>query len=844
MGCKWCEEHYLTGKGQHCKDCEENHRENCKKDVHKSTRVFDDEQAKALLSGCLIATREALGHVKDVLLAHGDVVLSRWKLLGREERMKVLIRASPTLFQQPDTTTTSSVPKLIRWLDSAAFSQDSMRLLSLLHLRSEHGPDRWAVFDTRSNSELCTQRDWPDYSYNTGAVIMHGERYGELVDFDPNSAHSWQQVGFPRALLTFQAQEALALALSAAVDILTTSAGSGGNSQWLALVSGGLRSADEEVLWSSYYHQEFATPAKFDPEVILEKAQNQLNNAVDEMELLQTDPEQMRQHVWDTKQHTYFPPKRGKEVEEDWTTVARVIVCGRTKSLTSWRRIVAESENLRATLAQFQPSTTPGARLSPEADTAMRWFGWTMVNTLYSCARSVLPMLRSINMMRDLFLRCERRYGFSDSGEPTVSMWTIRDCLILTRKPDQIMAVAMDIGFAVQYDWIDGLSHLLMKLKEKLQGVEYNKSVESWLSNMALLDEIHDSWRRHQMIGHHDMLGRDAIILDISARGNLPYAVASPGGQAPEVNSAIEDRSAHEDKLARAFGSDDVRCGQLMRAFCALPIPRGGKKLPWLNKMAKSREGLTQVWQCVREIMAGIGSLDGLQPDVLSQASFDMSIEYLSKVEAERQQIERKYGRNKTVEDQKQIEPQFEQQSWDIGAGEDSVVRRNLPKKSNALRKNTSIDDRLEVHQAPLKDIDIVTTDPAPVPQIEVNRNTLSLMAKMFPTGIDSTSSVRCTELVQALTDAGMTAEQSGGSAVNFGTQHSGSIVFHMPHPEPVVDAIRLRGFGKRLTKWFGWTNETFILRPKNGDELREKKIEAKRLISEEEDCVGFSSRL
>jgi hypothetical protein len=416
LECKWCEEHYLTAKGQHCKECEENHRENCKKDVHKSTREIDDEQAKALLSGCLLATKEALGHIKDVLLAHGDVVLSRWKLLGREERMKVLIRASPTLFQRSDTTTTSGAPKLIRWLDSAAFSQDSMRLLSLLHLRSEHGPERWAVFDTRSTSELCTQRDWPNYSYNTGAVIMHGERYGELVDFDPNSAHSWQQVGFPRALLTFQAQEALALALSTAVDILTTSAGSGGNSQWLALVSGGLRSADEEVLWSSYYHQEFATPAKFDPEVILEKAQNQLNNAVDEIELLQTDPEQMRQHVWDTKQHTYFPPKRGKKADEDWTTVARVIVCGRTKSLTRWRRIVAESENLKATLAKFQPSTIPGARLSPEADTAMRCFGWTMVNTLSSCARSALPMLRSINMMRDLFLRCERRYGLSDSG--------------------------------------------------------------------------------------------------------------------------------------------------------------------------------------------------------------------------------------------------------------------------------------------------------------------------------------------------------------------------------------------------------------------------------------------
>jgi hypothetical protein len=114
----------------------------------------------------------------------------------------------------------------------------------------------------------------------------------------------------------------------------------------------------------------------------------------------------------------------------------------------------------------------------------------------------------------------------------------------------------------------------------------------------------------------------------------------------------------------------------------------------------------------------------------------------------------------------------------------------------------------------------------------------------MFPTGVDSSNSVRWTELVQALKDAGMTAEQSGGSAVNFSIQHTGSIVFHMPHPDPVVDAILLRGFGKRLTKWFRWTEETFILRPKNSAELREKKIGAKRLVSKEEDCLGFSSRL
>jgi len=108
--------------------------------------------------------------------------------------MKVLLRASPTLFQvtDPNACSCCSVTRLVLWLDSAAVSQDSMRLLSLLHVRSEYSPDRWAAFDTLSASAVCTQKAWPGYSYNAGAVIMHGERYAELVEFDANSAHNWE----------------------------------------------------------------------------------------------------------------------------------------------------------------------------------------------------------------------------------------------------------------------------------------------------------------------------------------------------------------------------------------------------------------------------------------------------------------------------------------------------------------------------------------------------------------------------------------------------------------------------------------------------------------------------
>lgn len=77
---------------------------------------------------------------------------------------------------------------------------------------------------------------------------------------------------------------------------------------------------------------------------------------------------------------------------------------------------------------------------------------------------------------------------------------------------------------------------------------------------------------------------------------------------------------------------------------------------------------------------------------------------------------------------------------------------------------------------------------------------------------------VRWPEFAKALIDAGMVQTQGGGSAVTFKSPE-GSISFHMPHPDPVMDSLVLRHFGKRLKKWFGWSNETFVLKLKGKNE-------------------------
>ena len=160
-------------------------------------------------------------------------------------------------------------------------------------------------------------------------------------------------------------------------------------------------------------------------------------------------------------------------------------------------------------------------------------------------------------------------------------------------------------------------------------------------------------------------------------------------------------------------------------------------------------------------------------------------------------------------------DPQFVQQAWDLGADSNNVVRRNLTKKVNAARKDTTMESALE--KLALNNSNSAGPVSASVPQIAVKQDSMSAISKMFPTGVEGSTSVRWTQLVQALTDAGLTATQGAGSAVSFACQH-GSVTIHQPHDRdgPNVDAIMLRGLGRRFNKWFGWTSETFVLREKD----------------------------
>lgn len=248
--CAECDEHFLSVAIQEAR-------------IRGYQDSLQDSEAQQILHQYRSETDQNLKHVKDLLASHGDVICKRWTTSSQEKRTKLIAKASAmfaTVSSERDTWKENQ-NALVKWLDLVGLAQDFTKLLALLHVRTEYEPHLWAPFDTRSSYAAFSTVKGDMYSYNAKSVIMHGKHYGVLKDFDVHSAHGWAELGFPRAVITFEAQRAISIMLRKAVDLLIIDSKASGNSKWTSRVSKGLRSANEGVFWGAYHNQEFAPPA-------------------------------------------------------------------------------------------------------------------------------------------------------------------------------------------------------------------------------------------------------------------------------------------------------------------------------------------------------------------------------------------------------------------------------------------------------------------------------------------------------------------------------------------------------------------------------------------------------
>jgi hypothetical protein len=371
------------------------------------------------------------------------------------------------------------------------------------------------------------------------------------------------------------------------------------------------------------------------------------------------------------------------------------------------------------------------------------------------------------------------------------------------------------------------VKHELDKLADELALVRSDQRVDDEFSSLALIDAMRMS----------TFWGCQGIVESTNPKAganDMPSSVYNnPDARSirqSSRNAGVSDLSTRVAELLdsvpsdqpAAPGSTGKRLGPLLREFCDNPWPKSGSGPVWLGKATKSRQLLSAFWQALRDEWSARAKHASnkiiIDTIIAADMSFDTSPRYRVIIDEESKLHQR--GPTTATPGPAASQQQLLQSTWGPQNTHTGPVRR---KRTKASSGRTRVEELAEPDLSAPSSQQTEPTLQNSVAQesealkIPVKQESLSVFNKMFTSG--GTSSIRWIHLVQALTDAGMTATQVPGSGVKFSNGPK-SIVFHKPHPEDVVDGVMMRcQIGRRLQKWFSWDKETFVLRVKKVEE-------------------------
>ncbi|KAI5360475.1 hypothetical protein Slin14017_G086500 [Septoria linicola] len=302
----------------------------------------------------------------------------------------------------------------------------------------------------------------------------------------------------------------------------------------------------------------------------------------------------------------------------------------------------------------------------------------------------------------------------------------------------------------------------------------------------------------------------------------------------------------------------------LVGQLIATPWPSGRKDLDWLAKADRCREISKRLWETVRAgstcrikmpnspahkvllqkhaehkeklrvLMMEDSSLEALleeckdsmlEDKTHSEASrdfatiieFDSDPAYLAALEEERQLCQAATSKQRA--DSERIASQLADDPvhcYGTSLEASRLVKRKQT-KAKAARAMASVKQssdvtlkELSLNDNKLEDQLIKSQQP-----IAVGQDTLRALNKIFHASNNAMrNELRWNVFLQAMADAGFAITEASGFAVSFANEE-GSIVFHRPHPDPVLTPIMLHDIAKRMEKWFGWHMGRYTLRVK-----------------------------
>ncbi|KAK4543688.1 hypothetical protein LTR36_005333 [Oleoguttula mirabilis] len=780
----------------------------------------DDAKAADIVKDHVDRTTHALDCLREKLESCGNVIAKRWQKKSVSKRAAILCAAMPDMYKY-ERLPADMLYKLLRrdgmkerdfkdyhnnwllpYLDVASMSEDPMKLLSLLYYRTKYRPADWVQWDCQQLQTAFAEGTLV-IAYNPHCVVMHGEHFGELVQWDEASAHRGDIVGFPRAEVTLEAQRILAEVLEEVVGaLLENGEPAQGNDKWLALVASRFkhRTSSWEHDPSMHHTAPFGPPPRFDIAQSLERLEARMYAAEDALWRMQTGPEEVRNLLQRVKSSVWYQ-QQTEDVRQE--QLARMTI-GHFVRSEQLKTVVYHARHAFFVHERYHTVIAEGIYLPKAYDEALQ----LLMAELKTLFRGQVSDLRGLAALLPTF---RHHYRLDPDDEPAVRIspedayrddplfWCIYqlhdygddgtfDATFLFRCIDVALSRASGKDLARTDELL--ICHLsdMAAVHRSLSDLEHHR--------IRLTRSLTDRQRRELCEARHDWPDFDkrsaatsTVLGTVSdwLLEPLEKVLGRPGAARRPSADHLEHFDESNKSLREFWFRVESSIEVVLRDRFKLPadkIERYSEMLTW-----KRLEYSTNLTKKRKE---------------LEQA-----------IETQAQAVRKRSNTEHVVANSITHASTFSQTVW---GDEKKDAVRTTPLKEKVKTRAPSTPS-----VAPFADTPEPATDEADRAKsgqrIAVGGDSLQLFTRMFTPSASTKrhASVDWDDLVAAFTDAGSHMRQGPGSAVAFLCEGAGygSVTVHKPHPDPSINPISFREIGKKVERRLGWDTETFVLREK-----------------------------
>ncbi|KJZ68714.1 hypothetical protein HIM_11892 [Hirsutella minnesotensis 3608] len=678
------------------------------------------------------------------------------------------------------------------WLSIEMLKENPSVLFALLHLRSSHPPENWAAFD---NAHLHYQWRGGYLSSNqlNRRVVMHGCRYGKIVELDSPESKSMDcaVLSWSRADLVLKSQSTL---LRTLLDITSKIVSSlkcsevRGCAKWEERATQGFDGDLHSGLWSCFTNQAISEPNSLDLAHFASIARTQREVHADLLEDLQIEPKVLRDFIKDLLKSCSFKKLGCFSVAERLTAHIRLLV------ELEWHWSWVEA-NL-AVLSQIhdENKTTPDVKRALGAMTTH--LEEVLRLTLKGCYIDLVTETASIHPeLRDLAKPKENDDHLASKNihRDHPLAWCLKEIIDVAEKAASTKFADFRPGYPLGVLSLGQLlAFLYDSLKKNPHDAKYlSERLMHSLSDLEAVQGILDRLEIHRPV--------------IPCR-SLDECVREEQGPAWKMF-----RSPKKDVAATSIETELKQATQnLMDTFYTPGAPSGPRNMEWLHKTQVQRQAIEAFWEALRE-----EKLEKCRHHDFSEqecAELTQGISAHLRPEYRETQIANDEAVLKAIE-RNQAQPQtpFFPKTVTNHAPSSQIIlpTRSEKPKTRSATEHSDATVPVDRTEPPKKQLSLV--------KIQLRPRSWEAFDLLFPDLKGANAShLAWTEFVAAMADAGFVASEGSGSAVRFerpGTAESSNrtIVFHRPHPKPVLCPIQMRSVARRLTRHFGWTRESFV---------------------------------